>query len=180
MHRNDLIYSIPGFSYIKASSRSFSLFQNLIFHNRWKFFFCIFILFLTIEKKMNKIKFLILFELIYILISYWGSQTWRATSLSFYFSYFYRKRTRSSKEVDKTGEATKDVNEVDGENKKDEKSRKKSWLWRLFRFALPLQLALVALLCVACLMEPRCCDSLNNLEMSLSPRLRYESGPPPV
>ncbi|XP_023216383.1 uncharacterized protein LOC111618986 [Centruroides sculpturatus] len=52
--------------------------------------------------------------------------------------------------------------------------------WRIIRFAIPIQLALVLLYCLACLLEPRCCDLVNNLNFSLTPHLRYVRGPPPV
>lgn len=55
-----------------------------------------------------------------------------------------------------------------------------SWFKRVMRASLPFQLALVALLCVACLLEPHCCDNMNTFSMSLSPQLRYVRGPPPV
>ncbi|KAK6636706.1 hypothetical protein RUM43_010368 [Polyplax serrata] len=88
------------------------------------------------------------------------------------------KRNRS-KGLHKVPEISRgEIDSVD--DKEEDKSSRKSWLWRLVRFALPFQLALVALLCVACLMEPRCCDSLNNLDLSLYPQVRYASGPPPV
>ncbi|XP_022671006.1 uncharacterized protein LOC111254430 isoform X2 [Varroa destructor] len=52
-------------------------------------------------------------------------------------------------------------------------------IWRIFKAALPFQVALVMLYCVACFMEPRCCDVTNTLN-SFGPQLRYEQGPPPV
>ena len=60
------------------------------------------------------------------------------------------------------------------------KTRPRHWLWRAMRAALPFQMAIMALLCVACLLEPHCCDAINNLNLSLSPQLRYVRGPPPV
>ncbi|XP_026480521.1 uncharacterized protein LOC113386977 [Ctenocephalides felis] len=54
------------------------------------------------------------------------------------------------------------------------------WAKRVARAALPLQLALVAVFCAACLLEPHCCDSMNTWTMSLAPQLRYVRGPPPV
>ena len=55
-----------------------------------------------------------------------------------------------------------------------------SWIWRILRAALPFQLALVALFCAACLLEPQCCEAANSLNLSLTPQLRYVRGPPPV
>lgn len=53
-------------------------------------------------------------------------------------------------------------------------------MWRVVRAALPFQAALLLLFCVACLLEPNCCDHVNTLNLSLSPQLRYVHGPPPV
>lgn len=61
-----------------------------------------------------------------------------------------------------------------------EKDGKKSWGWRVAKYAIPVQIAIVALFCAACLMEPHCCDGMNNFSWSLSPQLRYVRGPPPV
>ncbi|XP_076378374.1 uncharacterized protein LOC117222485 isoform X3 [Megalopta genalis] len=55
-----------------------------------------------------------------------------------------------------------------------------SWVWRILRAALPFQLALVALFCAACFLEPHCCEATNTLNLSLTPQLRYVRGPPPV
>ncbi|KAK7066751.1 hypothetical protein SK128_005331, partial [Halocaridina rubra] len=57
---------------------------------------------------------------------------------------------------------------------------RRGWMWRVVRAALPFQAALLLLLCVACLLEPNCCDSHNNLTNTLTPQLRYVHGPPPV
>jgi hypothetical protein len=38
----------------------------------------------------------------------------------------------------------------------------------------------VTLLCAACLLEPSCCNALNNFSMSLTPHLKYMKGPPPI
>jgi hypothetical protein len=61
-----------------------------------------------------------------------------------------------------------------------EPGKSRPWLWRVMRAALPFQMAIVALFCVACLLEPHCCDAINNLNLSLTPQLRYVRGPPPV
>lgn len=55
-----------------------------------------------------------------------------------------------------------------------------SWFWRVMKASLPFQVALVAVICAAILLEPSCCDSINNLNLSLTPQLRYVRGPPPV
>ncbi|XP_051157473.1 klarsicht protein isoform X2 [Leptopilina boulardi] len=61
-----------------------------------------------------------------------------------------------------------------------EPSEPNSWIWRILKAALPFQLALVALFCAACLLEPHCCEAANSLNLSLTPQLRYVRGPPPV
>ncbi|XP_025835588.1 uncharacterized protein LOC108733798 isoform X2 [Agrilus planipennis] len=55
-----------------------------------------------------------------------------------------------------------------------------SWFKRVVRASVPFQLAIVALLCVACLLAPKCCDNMNTFSMSLTPQLRYVRGPPPA
>lgn len=56
----------------------------------------------------------------------------------------------------------------------------RNWVWRILRAALPFQLAIVALFCAACLLEPHCCEASNTLNLSFTPQLRYVRGPPPV
>ncbi|KAH8027915.1 hypothetical protein HPB51_011145 [Rhipicephalus microplus] len=48
-------------------------------------------------------------------------------------------------------------------------------LWRVLKAALPVQVALVLLYCVACLLEPHCCDLLNNFHSPFGPQLRLLS-----
>lgn len=62
----------------------------------------------------------------------------------------------------------------------DDSNNNGGWAWRVAKIALPMQLALLTLFCAACLMEPHCCDSLNNFSMSFTPQLRYIRGPPPI
>lgn len=57
---------------------------------------------------------------------------------------------------------------------------KRSWAWRVAKYALPMQIAIVMLLCAACFLEPHCCDGVNNMSWSLTPQLRYVRGPPPT
>ena len=61
-----------------------------------------------------------------------------------------------------------------------EEKGKKGWWWRIARLAIPFQLAIITLICAACLLEPHCCDNVNNLTMSFTPQLRYVRGPPPI
>ncbi|XP_035210500.1 uncharacterized protein LOC118184882, partial [Stegodyphus dumicola] len=58
--------------------------------------------------------------------------------------------------------------------------RDRSRFWRSLRAAVPIQFALVVLYCMSCLMEPRCCENVNNFDFSILPQLRYLQGPPPV
>ena len=57
---------------------------------------------------------------------------------------------------------------------------RRGWARRVLRAALPFQLAMLLWLCAAYLLEPGCCDDLNYLARSLTPQLRYVSGPPPI
>ncbi|GFS29071.1 KASH domain-containing protein [Nephila pilipes] len=59
-------------------------------------------------------------------------------------------------------------------------AKKSSRFWRIIRVAVPVQLTLVLLFCLACYLEPNCCDRFNNFNFSLTPHLRYLRGPPPV
>lgn len=59
-------------------------------------------------------------------------------------------------------------------------SKKASCFWRTLRATVPIQLALISLYCMSCLMEPNCCENMNNYDFSLSPHLHYFRGPPPV
>ncbi|XP_053955313.1 klarsicht protein isoform X2 [Anastrepha ludens] len=70
--------------------------------------------------------------------------------------------------------------DLDMADDKDGKSSHNSWAWRIAKAAVPMQLALITFLCAACLMQPNCCDNLNNLSMSFTPQLRYIRGPPPI
>ncbi|XP_046984605.1 uncharacterized protein LOC124554951 [Schistocerca americana] len=54
------------------------------------------------------------------------------------------------------------------------------WLWRVLRASLPFHVTIVLLFCVAYLLEPRCCDNMNTMQMSFTPQLRYVRGPPPI
>ncbi|KAH8234986.1 hypothetical protein KR032_007142 [Drosophila birchii] len=60
------------------------------------------------------------------------------------------------------------------------KGSRRGWAWRIARAAVPMQVALFTIFCAACLMQPNCCDNLNNLSMSFTPQLRYIRGPPPI
>ncbi|KPU77533.1 uncharacterized protein Dana_GF24896, isoform B [Drosophila ananassae] len=60
------------------------------------------------------------------------------------------------------------------------RSLPRGWAWRIARAAVPMQVALFTIFCAACLMQPNCCDNLNNLSMSFTPQLRYIRGPPPM
>ncbi|KRK00698.1 uncharacterized protein LOC6532237 isoform X4 [Drosophila yakuba] len=70
--------------------------------------------------------------------------------------------------------------EEDGEEADPAQASKRGWAWRIARAAVPMQVALFTIFCAACLMQPNCCDNLNNLSMSFTPQLRYIRGPPPI
>lgn len=52
--------------------------------------------------------------------------------------------------------------------------------WRFIRYAVPLQLALIAIFFATYGLEPSTCDSMNNFQNSFNPQLRYVRGPPPI
>lgn len=52
--------------------------------------------------------------------------------------------------------------------------------WRFFKYAVPFQLALLALLLAFYGLEPHSCDRMNNFQNSFNPQLRYVRGPPPI
>ncbi|KAK8744579.1 hypothetical protein OTU49_000880 [Cherax quadricarinatus] len=83
-------------------------------------------------------------------------------------------RRRSWTRDSKVGRASRRGNSIGGV------SGRRGWMWRVVRAALPFQAALLLLFCVACLLEPNCCDHVNTLNLSLSPQVRYVHGPPPV
>lgn len=58
--------------------------------------------------------------------------------------------------------------------------RTSSYFWRILRASLPFHLALLVLIIAACVMEPSCCNYLNNFGSSLIPKLSYLGGPPPT
>ncbi|XP_043268774.1 uncharacterized protein klar isoform X2 [Venturia canescens] len=90
-----------------------------------------------------------------------------------------KKRATGGNEIE--GKARKSKGGMtDADDPEDEPNVPKSWVWRILRAALPFQLALVALFCAACLLEPHCCEAANTLNLSLTPQLRYVRGPPPV
>lgn len=63
-------------------------------------------------------------------------------------------------------------------NKKS--NSKTNWIWRIAKAALPMQLMFITFFCVACFMQPNCCDNMNSLTLSFTPQLRYIHGPPPI
>nr|KAF7431501.1 hypothetical protein H0235_004425 [Vespula pensylvanica] len=102
-----------------------------------------------------------------------------------------RKKASGNGDNNFDGDAIKDQSEMDsgyvGMTKSEDTGDPEnepdiphSWIWRILRAALPFQLALVALFCAACLLEPHCCEAANTLNLSLTPQLRYVRGPPPV
>lgn len=104
----------------------------------------------------------------------------------FFLLFCYSKRKKNSKmEIDPTILADSSLSSNGGGlvgtgDPDNEPRRPHGWVWRVLRAALPFQLALVALFCAACLLEPHCCEAANTLNLSLTPQLRYVRGPPPV
>lgn len=85
----------------------------------------------------------------------------------------------------KTHEMATTASEPDPDDPKDETvvedaDEKRTWSWRIAKYAVPVQLALIALFVAACFIEPHCCDGVNNFSWSLTPHLRYVRGPPPI
>ncbi|GFY77795.1 uncharacterized protein TNIN_196871 [Trichonephila inaurata madagascariensis] len=68
----------------------------------------------------------------------------------------------------------------DGKSCPKDSSPNRSCLWRTLRAAVPIQFALVVLYCLSCLLEPQCCENINNYDFSILPKLRFPNGPPPV
>lgn len=80
---------------------------------------------------------------------------------------------------DPAGNYNYDSSDEDNEDG-NEKAPKRGWAWRIARVAVPMQLALFTVYCAACMMQPNCCDNINNFSMSFAPQLRYIRGPPPI
>ncbi|KAL3289944.1 hypothetical protein HHI36_023327 [Cryptolaemus montrouzieri] len=80
----------------------------------------------------------------------------------------------------KTDVPEKECKENDGGGDPDHDTGITSWFRRAVRASIPFQLVLVTILCIAWLLEPQCCDNMNNYAWSLSPKLRYINGPPPI
>ncbi|XP_025775123.1 nesprin-2 [Puma concolor] len=83
------------------------------------------------------------------------------------------------------GRMTKDQNKADSRVPSPGSSRpQRSFLARVIRAALPLQLLLLLLLLLACLLpsseEDYSCTQANNFARSFYPMLRYTNGPPPT
>ncbi|XP_067142715.1 cingulin-like isoform X1 [Centruroides vittatus] len=89
-----------------------------------------------------------------------------------------RPKEQGEEEEEKAFEGPSEIRP--DEEEEDERKKKPSLLRRVLRVAVPVQLALVLLYCLARLLEPRCCDSVNNLHFSTAPQLRYVRGPPPL
>lgn len=75
---------------------------------------------------------------------------------------------------DSSGTTTNDDDTDDDCNKRN------NWPWRVAKYMVPVQMALVAVFCMIYFMEPHCCDNVNNFSMTFTPQLRYVKGPPPI
>ncbi|KAK7866034.1 hypothetical protein R5R35_008546 [Gryllus longicercus] len=80
----------------------------------------------------------------------------------------------------RSGTSSSELRNIRKNGKTSKEQKRQPWVWRVARAAFPVQLTLVTLICLACFFEPHCCESVNNLSLSLSPQLRYVYGPPPV
>ncbi|KAJ3639633.1 hypothetical protein Zmor_002979 [Zophobas morio] len=89
----------------------------------------------------------------------------------------YSLPVRPSEEHRELEPSTKDPDDDDDDPGSEPSA---SWFKRVMRASVPFQVVIITLLCVACLLEPQCCDNMNNFAMSLSPQLRYIKGPPPI
>lgn len=69
---------------------------------------------------------------------------------------------------------------TDSPDKIDPPHKSNSHLWRILKSALPFHFAIIVIACVVWLLEPNCCDNLNNLNLSGIPQLKYTEGPPPI
>ncbi|XP_073923916.1 nesprin-2 isoform X5 [Castor canadensis] len=83
-----------------------------------------------------------------------------------------------------TEEETETDSRVSGPGGAGSSRPQRSFLWRVIRAALPLQLLLLLLLLLACLLpsseEDYSCTQANNFARSFYPMLRYTNGPPPT
>uniref|UniRef100_A0A336ME40 CSON014146 protein n=1 Tax=Culicoides sonorensis TaxID=179676 RepID=A0A336ME40_CULSO len=52
--------------------------------------------------------------------------------------------------------------------------------WKFFRYAIPIQLAFLALFLAFYGLDQHSCDRMNNFQNSFNPQLRYVRGPPPI
>ncbi|XP_022426107.2 nesprin-2 isoform X3 [Delphinapterus leucas] len=83
-----------------------------------------------------------------------------------------------------TKDKTKTASRVPSPAGPESSRPQRSFLWRVIRAALPLQLLLLLLLLLACLLpsseEDYSCTQANNFARSFYPMLRYTNGPPPT
>lgn len=76
--------------------------------------------------------------------------------------------------------ATAGAGDAGDSDEQDEDTNASGGWWKFFRYAVPIQLVLLAVLFATYGLEPHSCDSMNNFQNSFNPQLRYVRGPPPI
>lgn len=72
------------------------------------------------------------------------------------------------------------TDETDGAHVAAVAAPQPSCWWRFFKYAVPIQFALLALFIAFYGLESHSCDRMNNFQNSFNPQLRYVRGPPPI
>ncbi|CAH1187979.1 unnamed protein product [Phyllotreta striolata] len=89
-----------------------------------------------------------------------------------------RLRPASEQEVSKPEDSKVKVASGDPDSDPGKSPKAKSWFKRFFKASVTFQLVLLAFVCLSCILEPSCCDYMNNYSWTLTPKLHYEARPP--
>lgn len=89
----------------------------------------------------------------------------------------FTDRLRPVPEQEESKISTK-TNPGDPDSDPGSNAKAKSWFRRFFKASVAFQLVLLAFVCLSCVLEPSCCDYMNNYSWTLSPKLHYEARPP--